>query len=197
MSDDLHMRYLRHVEEGSLKMPSRTTIRQYTRDLTQSCASCDDTQTASGKQLKLCARCGTTPYCSKACQASDWPSHKHNCEPATIMLNLAKRLLVNDYLMFCIKMCSVFALDLLTSPQNASQACLLVKLKFKDAHPVDGFSGKILQVAGVEKRPFSHLEDGMQALYGRVRGALDGLGMSDEILAMLRRDEGAGSSCPD
>ncbi|KAJ1305416.1 hypothetical protein OPQ81_000428 [Rhizoctonia solani] len=34
---------------------------------------------ACGAQLKACAQCKTSHYCSKACQAEDWSSHKRYC----------------------------------------------------------------------------------------------------------------------
>ncbi|CEL62068.1 hypothetical protein RSOLAG1IB_10181 [Rhizoctonia solani AG-1 IB] len=35
--------------------------------------------TAGGAHLKACAQCKTSHYCSKACQAEDWSSHRRNC----------------------------------------------------------------------------------------------------------------------
>jgi hypothetical protein len=34
-----------------------------------------------GEPLKKCTRCLTATYCSKACQTSDWPTHKSICNP--------------------------------------------------------------------------------------------------------------------
>jgi len=32
--------------------------------------------------LKVCTRCGTTPYCDRECQTRDWARHKHTCKLA-------------------------------------------------------------------------------------------------------------------
>ncbi|CAI5987161.1 unnamed protein product [Closterium sp. NIES-65] len=34
-----------------------------------------------GVELKMCRRCGSEAYCSKACQKAAWPSHKLTCRP--------------------------------------------------------------------------------------------------------------------
>ena len=31
--------------------------------------------------LLQCAACGSVQYCNRACQKSDWKSHKKNCKP--------------------------------------------------------------------------------------------------------------------
>lgn len=44
-------------------------------------ASCQTCQTPStAVTLQKCGRCRSTSYCSKACQKSDWPSHKPLCK---------------------------------------------------------------------------------------------------------------------
>jgi hypothetical protein len=46
------------------------------------CAACDFT-TEDKKQLKWCARCNGTPYCSKECQKRHWKEHKQVCSKTT------------------------------------------------------------------------------------------------------------------
>ena len=48
---------------------------------TRYCTSCTKAVSAlpDGVQLKICARCKTGIYCSKDCQAVDWPTHKLIC----------------------------------------------------------------------------------------------------------------------
>lgn len=36
----------------------------------------------SDVKMQQCARCKMVYYCSEACQARDWPSHKHGCKIA-------------------------------------------------------------------------------------------------------------------
>lgn len=44
-----------------------------------SCASCTKTDSDTGVQLKCCAKCQTTRYCSRECQKTDWKTHKKVC----------------------------------------------------------------------------------------------------------------------
>ena len=43
------------------------------------CGNCAKTKSDSGNDLKFCARCHVTPYCSKECQKSNWKAHKKIC----------------------------------------------------------------------------------------------------------------------
>ncbi|CAK7241726.1 MAG: hypothetical protein STHCBS139747_003195 [Sporothrix thermara] len=43
------------------------------------CNSCKKAGDAEEIKLRACARCKTVLYCSKECQASDWPLHKKAC----------------------------------------------------------------------------------------------------------------------
>lgn len=54
------------------------TMRKKNMDEAKGCDIC-------GKQGKLlrCAGCKARWYCSKACQSSDWPSHRANCKKST------------------------------------------------------------------------------------------------------------------
>ena len=38
-------------------------------------------------QTGVCSRCGCAVYCSKPCQARDWPSHKAHCQPHLLKLS--------------------------------------------------------------------------------------------------------------
>ena len=42
-----------------------------------SCDGCKETKLY--KELMLCTRCHSTQYCSRECQAADWPLHKGRC----------------------------------------------------------------------------------------------------------------------
>jgi hypothetical protein len=44
-------------------------------DVSRKCLCCKSTP----KKLKKCAKCGVAKYCSKECQAKDWPRHKTEC----------------------------------------------------------------------------------------------------------------------
>ena len=37
----------------------------------------------------VCRRCGCAVYCSKQCQARDWPSHREHCRPHLLKLTSA------------------------------------------------------------------------------------------------------------
>ena len=46
------------------------------------CCNCD--KTGKGKKLSKCERCHAVTYCSRDCQAEDWPRHKENCVPVMV-----------------------------------------------------------------------------------------------------------------
>ncbi|KPI36591.1 uncharacterized protein AB675_4356 [Cyphellophora attinorum] len=47
------------------------------------CQVCAKSEAAlDGSSLLQCGRCKNTKYCSKACQSTDWPTHKTNCTAA-------------------------------------------------------------------------------------------------------------------
>ncbi|KAH7086411.1 hypothetical protein FB567DRAFT_444522 [Paraphoma chrysanthemicola] len=49
-------------------------------DTAPSCAACKKTAAAANlNNLKACARCKTTQYCSRDCQKADWKAHKKIC----------------------------------------------------------------------------------------------------------------------
>ncbi|KAE8446410.1 hypothetical protein EG329_012015 [Mollisiaceae sp. DMI_Dod_QoI] len=82
-------------------MTTRETIRMSVADLDQimansleetlfdrsKCAVCNKIETDSIK-LQLCARCKKSKYCSKECQAEDWPSHKTSCKADNYILKI-------------------------------------------------------------------------------------------------------------
>ncbi|MCJ1331862.1 hypothetical protein MMC10_008554 [Thelotrema lepadinum] len=43
------------------------------------CAKCSKPQSQLAEQLKRCAECQTTRYCSRDCQRADWKAHKKCC----------------------------------------------------------------------------------------------------------------------
>ena len=43
------------------------------------CAGCGKTEAEAGKELKRCAKCQETRYCSRECQKDDWKQHKKVC----------------------------------------------------------------------------------------------------------------------
>ncbi|OCL06400.1 putative MYND domain protein [Glonium stellatum] len=50
-----------------------------TPDTQPSCASCAKTDSDPNINLKRCAKCQTTHYCSRECQKADWKVHKKVC----------------------------------------------------------------------------------------------------------------------
>ncbi|KAJ7624848.1 hypothetical protein FB45DRAFT_924359 [Roridomyces roridus] len=183
------------------KGPTKTEIRETARILQQVCSSCGETP-SSGEQLKMCSGCRTTQYCSKKCQASDWPSHKPTCggtSPNDITLKLGKKLMANDYLMFYLKVYSVIALDLLTVPETAFETCLVIKLATKDADPFAAVQAMLrdetrggpglpimLQIANIEKRPLVlQTTHAMRTSYESARKNLADAGWGDWPVVML------------
>eukprot|EP01083_Nonionella_stella_P068611 182355_1 len=53
----------------------------------RNCASC-----LKGNSLKLCARCKSVNYCSRACQKKHWPKHKKECQRIVERKVLAERI---------------------------------------------------------------------------------------------------------
>eukprot|EP01083_Nonionella_stella_P128364 388953_1 len=53
----------------------------------RNCASC-----LKGNSLKLCARCKSVNYCSRACQKKHWPKHKKECQRMVERKVLAERI---------------------------------------------------------------------------------------------------------
>ncbi|KAK6086582.1 ser thr protein phosphatase family protein [Seiridium cupressi] len=56
-------------------------------DVPTTCANCSDTAD-NGKTLSLCARCKTTVYCGRECQAADWPKHNPFCKADNYILRI-------------------------------------------------------------------------------------------------------------
>ena len=48
------------------------------------CHKCDKTGKRKKDKLSKCGRCEAITYCSRECQAEDWPRHKNNCVPVMI-----------------------------------------------------------------------------------------------------------------
>lgn len=45
------------------------------------CNGCGKGEAEPGSSLKHCAKCGSTKYCSRECQKTDWKEHKKVCAP--------------------------------------------------------------------------------------------------------------------
>ena len=48
------------------------------------CHKCDKTGKRKKDKLSKCAKCQAITYCSRECQAEDWPRHKENCVPVMV-----------------------------------------------------------------------------------------------------------------
>jgi len=61
-------------------------------DTTPKCANCAKTKSDSGLNLKSCAKCQTTKYCSRECQKADWKKHKKVCASNTASMHGASNI---------------------------------------------------------------------------------------------------------
>ncbi|KAJ7624856.1 hypothetical protein FB45DRAFT_924370 [Roridomyces roridus] len=158
-------------ESKAKLLPSSAEIQEkYRATFGGACLACGKTAEGNDapEELKICSGCHLAEYCSQQCQVSHWPSHKPACRDAPtpdIGLNLGKRLIVNEYLMFELKTYAALALDLSTTPSNALHTCLVVTLTMRDADAMaalkamlnrqerDPRGERVLQVATIEKLP--------------------------------------------
>ncbi|KAJ7665903.1 hypothetical protein DFH06DRAFT_1385641 [Mycena polygramma] len=62
------------------------------------------------------------------CQVADWPTHKKTCGDggSPTHLKLVQRLVANDHLMHEVQLFCVLALDLINTPGNALNSCLVI-----------------------------------------------------------------------
>ncbi|KAJ6612546.1 hypothetical protein B0H10DRAFT_292085 [Mycena sp. CBHHK59/15] len=206
-----HIQYFRltHPDaEKDLKGrgPSPEEVRTNLRTHLHVCSACggspEPQSSSESTQLKNCAGCRTTRYCSKKCQVSDWPFHKKSCAGSAsstdINLKLSKKLMANDYLMFYITVYAVLSLDLLNNPANAIDTCLVVNVTTKDADPLAALkavmdkeergpgSPIMLQVASIDKKPMlTQTTPGMRTSLEKAKAALAGEGLGDWPVVML------------
>ncbi|KAJ7245631.1 hypothetical protein B0H12DRAFT_782219 [Mycena haematopus] len=197
-----HISYFRltpPVSEKPNNGPSSEEIRANSRTQVHVCSACGENPAA--EQLKNCAGCRVTLYCSKKCQVSDWPVHKLSCArtgSTDINLKLAKKLMANDDLMFYLMVYSVLALELLITPETALHTCLVVKIATKDADPLAALRATInqeergpgtsimLQIAAIEKKPLaSHTSSAMRVSLAKMKGALVGTEADSWPVVML------------
>ncbi|KAJ6575979.1 hypothetical protein DFH09DRAFT_1276663 [Mycena vulgaris] len=183
-----------HEKDRKDTGPSTDEVRANTRAQIHVCSACGEHPGA--EQLKNCAGCRITRYCSKKCQVSDWPFHKPTCAGSAsstdINLKLAKKLIANDFLMFYIKVYSVLALELLTSPKNALDTCLVVNLTTQPSDPLAALRAVInqeeargagtsvmLQISSIEKQPLmAKTSPAMRMSLDKARAALTGTELS-------------------
>ncbi len=60
----------------------RITTSCHVGTLVGNCAACGRLRRADEAAFKKCSRCKATPYCSRACQAAHWKTHKLSCAAA-------------------------------------------------------------------------------------------------------------------
>ncbi|KAJ6503897.1 hypothetical protein C8R45DRAFT_574107, partial [Mycena sanguinolenta] len=202
------------------KGPSSHEIRANARAQLHVCSACGENP--AEEQLKNCAGCRVTLYCSRKCQVSDCriihsgphtSYHALGGSSRDINLKLAKKLMANEELMFYLMVYSVIALELLTTPENALHTCLVVKITTKDADPLAVLRATInqeergpgvpdmLQIAGIEKKPLaSYTSSAMRVSLEKVKGTLTGteFGSYPVVILVFTSDETncLGMPCP-
>ncbi|KAJ7362291.1 hypothetical protein DFH08DRAFT_840644 [Mycena albidolilacea] len=190
MSATSHIQFFRLTpvitEKDKNKGPSPEEIRANIPP--EICSGCGESYSGAEK-LKNCAGCRAARYCSRHCQVSDWPTHKPLCggsvSSTDIHLKLAKKLMANVDLMFYLKVYTVLALDLLTTPENALNTCLIVKLITRDADHMAALRAMMngeerglgtpimLQIASIEKKPLlSHTTAAMRTSIDKTRAGI-------------------------
>jgi mitochondrial splicing suppressor protein 51 len=70
---DRFIRLLKAQVRGKVMDPSNENTE------TRICTTCKISESSLANALKRCAKCQTTPYCSRKCQQADWKSHKKVC----------------------------------------------------------------------------------------------------------------------
>ena len=65
--------------QPQLSVPPLKIIMASANTSTAQCANCLKTKSDLGINLKNCAKCQTTNYCSRECQKADWKQHKKVC----------------------------------------------------------------------------------------------------------------------
>jgi hypothetical protein len=106
--------------------------------------------------------------------------------------------MANDYLMFYLKVYAVLALELLTTPINALDTCLVVTIVTKDADPLAALRAMMsqeerepgapvmLQIANIDKKPLlAHTTAAMRVSLEKVKAALADTVLSDSPIVMF------------
>ncbi|KAJ6478807.1 hypothetical protein C8R47DRAFT_1138228 [Mycena vitilis] len=179
--------------------PGRGQIRSTVRSF-QLCSVCKKTPDKAA-QLKKCSGCLIAHYCSKECQVSDWPTHKKTCKDggSPTHLKLVQRLVANDHLMYQIQLFCVLALDLLNTPGNALDSCLVISVNTNmPADPgaylqamingggPDPNAAHVLHIETMEKQPVaSHCTSRVREEYEEHRAILTAAGAGDWPLVMF------------
>ncbi|KAJ7244867.1 hypothetical protein C8J57DRAFT_1363178 [Mycena rebaudengoi] len=94
---------------------TRKKIREVRSTFDTACTACLKHE---GVELRQCARCKSTWYCSKECQKMHWPRHKKFCTPVegSGILKLVQTFASNSVLMRHLQACLVLHFDLLRNP---------------------------------------------------------------------------------
>ncbi|KAJ6465915.1 hypothetical protein C8R47DRAFT_1326374 [Mycena vitilis] len=59
---------------------STKDIRANKKNIDMACTVCLKSEEDVGEELRKCGKCKGVRYCSKQCQAADWPRHKKHCK---------------------------------------------------------------------------------------------------------------------
>ncbi|KAJ6484856.1 hypothetical protein C8R45DRAFT_931297 [Mycena sanguinolenta] len=94
---------------------SSKKIRSQRKEFTTACSACFKREKDLGQSLRRCAKCHQAFYCSRECQALNWPSHKRTCEEtgvSKLVPKLVKTMLSDQNMLVQLQACFILAFDL-------------------------------------------------------------------------------------
>ncbi|KAJ6474874.1 hypothetical protein C8R45DRAFT_1160095 [Mycena sanguinolenta] len=186
--------------------PSKT-IRTGRRNIQIYCLGCGKSDKELGQPLRKCSGCHTAPYCSKKCQAENWPDHKPICREGCIM-KLVKSLIANPLLGIQLQTCFILAFDLLHHPWHDKillarldvgvEPCAMADLS--DIFLGDGSSSKQMQ-GMLQLNAFTPMTDPGSILdkwrtgWQRERAMADAAGFHDDAVVIMKIFHGDAELC--
>ncbi|KAK7467559.1 hypothetical protein VKT23_004612 [Stygiomarasmius scandens] len=112
----------------------REKLKDRRRQLVMTCIKCNLAGNDSEIKIRLCSNCKLATYCSRKCQADDWPMHKAVCGGKIAgrgPMRLFQNFCSNEWLMEQLSFATVLLLGLKSEclPQRPVQVCLGVTIE--------------------------------------------------------------------